>query len=293
MSLADWKAATQPKVQGTWNLHAASRGIDLDFFVLFSSMCGIIGMPGQANYSAGNTFMDAFVQYRHTQSLPASVIDVGAVEGIGWTADNTKTLERSKWLEGAIMSQRELFEAVTHAIFTSNGAKDDSPATGEPSQIITGFRMTSSLTEAFRGKATFLDRRLAIYANGDSGVDVDDAGPGTVAAALHAFIVTLPSNVDKLDDPVTSKFIAREIAAWVFDLLLKPVEDDAEVDLARSFVDIGFDSLAAVELRSWWRATLGFNISVLEIMSFPNLAAIGDHAVKGLRARFGGGGSEE
>ena len=77
MSLTDWKAATQPKVQGTWNLHAASQDTDLDFFVLFSSMCGIMGMPGQANYSAGNTFMDAFVQCRHSQSLPASIIDVG------------------------------------------------------------------------------------------------------------------------------------------------------------------------------------------------------------------------
>lgn len=45
MSLAGWKAATQPKVQGTWNLHTASRQVDLDFFLLFSSMCGIIGMP--------------------------------------------------------------------------------------------------------------------------------------------------------------------------------------------------------------------------------------------------------
>jgi NAD(P)-dependent dehydrogenase (short-subunit alcohol dehydrogenase family) len=295
MSLADWKAATQPKVQGTWNLHAASRNLDLDFFILFSSMCGIIGMPGQANYSAGNTFMDAFVQYRHDQSLPASVIDVGAVEGIGWTADNTETLQRSKWLEGAIMSQRELFQAVTLAISASDGAKDHdaSPVFAEESQVITGFRMTPSLSEAFRGKATFLDRRLAAYSNQDSGTDVNSAGTGTVAAALHAFLTTLPANLDKLDDPATSKFIAREIAAWVFDLLLKPVEDDAELDLTRSFVDIGFDSLAAVELRSWWRATIGFNISVLEIMSFANLAAMGDHAVKGLRAMFESGANKK
>jgi hypothetical protein len=57
--------------------------MQLNFFVLFSFMSGIIGMPGQANYAAATTFMDAFVQYRHSQHLPASVIDVGAVDGIG------------------------------------------------------------------------------------------------------------------------------------------------------------------------------------------------------------------
>lgn len=235
--------------------------------------------------------MDAFVQYRHSQSLPASAIDVGAVEGIGWTAENTKTLERSKWLESAVMSQQELFQAVTLAILGSDAAKDankdPSPVFVEPSQLITEFRMTPALNEAFRGKATFLDRRLATYSNRDSAAHgVDASGAGTVGDALRGFIATLPANVDKLDDPNTSKFIAREIAAWVFDLLLKPIQDDDEIDLAHSFVDIGLDSLAAVELRSWWKATLGLDISVLEIVSFANLAAMGDHATKGLRAKF-------
>ncbi|EUC29676.1 hypothetical protein COCCADRAFT_39966 [Bipolaris zeicola 26-R-13] len=230
-------------------------------------------------------------KYRHSQSLPASAIDVGAVEGIGWTAENTKTLERSKWLESAVMSQQELFQAVTLAILGSDAAKDankdPSPVFVEPSQLITEFRMTPALNEAFRGKATFLDRRLATYSNRDSAAHgVDASGAGTVGDALRGFIATLPANVDKLDDPNTSKFIAREIAAWVFDLLLKPIQDDDEIDLAHSFVDIGLDSLAAVELRSWWKATLGLDISVLEIVSFANLAAMGDHATKGLRAKF-------
>ncbi len=68
MTIEDWNAAVDPKVKGTWNLHheSVSAAADLDFFVLFSSISGIIGQPGQGNYASANTFLDAFAQYRMT-----------------------------------------------------------------------------------------------------------------------------------------------------------------------------------------------------------------------------------
>ena len=63
MSLGEWEKAVSPKVQGTWNLHdeTLAAGVQLDFFVLFSSMSGTFGQAGQANYAGANTFLDAFV----------------------------------------------------------------------------------------------------------------------------------------------------------------------------------------------------------------------------------------
>jgi hypothetical protein len=54
MTFDEWNTVTTLKVQGTWNLHNAmvSAGADLDFFVLFSSLSGIIGQPGQTNYAS-------------------------------------------------------------------------------------------------------------------------------------------------------------------------------------------------------------------------------------------------
>ena len=52
MAYEDWKAATAPKIQGTWNLHTAFADHSLDFFILFSSVSGTVGNPGQANYVA-------------------------------------------------------------------------------------------------------------------------------------------------------------------------------------------------------------------------------------------------
>ena len=62
MDADTWAQAVGPKIDGTWNLHRHLPA-NLDFFVLFSSMAGLFGYFGQANYASANTFLDAFVQY--------------------------------------------------------------------------------------------------------------------------------------------------------------------------------------------------------------------------------------
>lgn len=285
MSLDKWKAATDPKVQGTWNLHEASLDLDLDFFLLFSSMCGVLGMPGQANYAAANSFMDAFVQYRHQLQLPACVLDLGAVEGIGHVAKNPRILERSKWLNYVRMTQRELFETITVAI--SNGLHHQNRShTGyvNSAQIITGFRSNAGFLEPLNHITYYFDRRLATYSS--EATDNTTAAESTSGNKLTQFVASAAKSRDVLSQPLAESFVATQIAKWVFDLLMKPVEDDSEIDLIRSLPDVGLDSLAAVEMRSWWKKTFGFDIGVLEIMSFASFAALGEHAVNGLTRKF-------
>ncbi|GAA83278.1 KR domain-containing protein [Aspergillus luchuensis IFO 4308] len=286
MSLDDWNAATGPKIQGTWNLHEASVCHDLDFFLLFSSMGGIFGIPGQANYAAANTFMDAFVQFRHCSRLPASVIDIGAVESIGHVASNPDILEQVKVLDCCRMTQRDLFNAVTIAISHSLPAHDnDSDSYSNPAQFITGFKDTSSILDSSSGQAAFSDSRLAPFVS-----NAADSRPISEKAStdkLKQFVSLAASDPLILTEPTATEFVGKEISKWVFDLLMKPVEDDSEIDLARSLVDVGLDSLAAVEMRSWLKASLGVDVSVLEIMAFPSLAAMGEHVVHALIRKFG------
>ncbi|RDA86109.1 hypothetical protein CP532_1175 [Ophiocordyceps camponoti-leonardi (nom. inval.)] len=270
MSLEEWNAATEPKVQGTWNLHQASLNLDLDFFLLFSSMCGIFGMPGQASYASSSSFVDAFTLYRRRRGLPASVLDLGAVEGIGYVAKNPHVLESSKLIGDVRMSQRELFDALTVAICNGLPSKDrTSCGLVNPAQILTSFRNVDQNDELWNSKSHLSDNRFATYR-----INTTDAPLTNETASktnkLTQFVTSASTKYETLSQPQAADFVASQIARAIFDLLMKPVEDESEIDLSRSLSDIGLDSLAAAELRSWWKVTFGLEISVLEIMSFAS-----------------------
>src|SRR5262249_56244253 len=57
-------AVLRAKVDGAWNLHELTQNMDLSAFVMFSSMAGIVGAPGQGNYAAANSFLDGLAAYR-------------------------------------------------------------------------------------------------------------------------------------------------------------------------------------------------------------------------------------
>lgn len=77
------KSVLAPKVMGTWNLHQLTLGMKLDFFVCISSIASVWGAEGLAHYAAASHFLDTFAHYRHSLKLPALTINVGALAGGG------------------------------------------------------------------------------------------------------------------------------------------------------------------------------------------------------------------
>ncbi|KAK7959096.1 Beta-ketoacyl synthase [Apiospora aurea] len=96
MTVQEYHEAIRCKVTGTWNIHnaAAQTQNSLDFFNMLSSISGIIGTAGQANYCAGNSFQDAFALYRHSLGLPAHTVDLGIIEDVGYMSEHQDLTDR-------------------------------------------------------------------------------------------------------------------------------------------------------------------------------------------------------
>ena len=90
MSFEKFINAVNPKMKGALALHNALRDTPLDFFVMTSSISAVLGNPGQANYCAGNSYLDSLALYRRKRGLAASSIALPMVLDVGVVAENSE-----------------------------------------------------------------------------------------------------------------------------------------------------------------------------------------------------------
>ncbi|KAI1106697.1 hypothetical protein F4804DRAFT_347634 [Jackrogersella minutella] len=270
MTHQEWKEGLSPKVDGAWNLHNALKGAPLDFFVVTSSIVATINVPGQANYNAANTFLEAFCQYRNGLGLPASAIAVSPIDDVGVVVGNDKARRnlRSNGLQ--FLTEREILDYI-HLGIMHRG----------PSPIIAGLHSDTHLDDSSNHVAWKKDRRMGLYHNIAKEANAeDDSNDGN---GLRDFIANATAAPAALDSPESIAFLALEIGKRVYSFMLKPIE---EVDISLSLVEVGLDSLMAVEMRRLWNQMFGLTISVLEIMSLGALENFGKLAAQGLKQRL-------
>jgi NADP-dependent 3-hydroxy acid dehydrogenase YdfG/acyl carrier protein len=282
MSIDEWNSVTQPKIQGTWNLHniTQSRGINLDFFVLFSSLAGVLGQPGQANYAAANAFLDAFVQYRINMNLRCSAIDIGAVEGIGHLSKNPELFKKIQGTGYLAVQEKELLQALELAILSTATQQNCETSKTEQNSFLLGISPSVPLSDPRSSAWIRKDVRMAVYHN----VKSVGATLGPADDTLRSLLIAGKNSPATFKSAKTPVLIAREIGKRLFSLLLQP---DSEVNISLSLTELGMDSLIAVEMRAWWKQTFGFDISVLEMLGMGTLEALGKRATDGLVAMQG------
>ena len=285
MTYDDWRTAISPKVDGTWNLHK-KLGDSLDFFIMTSSLSTVLYQPGQSNYNAANTFMESFCQYRHSLGLPASVLNVCPIEGIGYVAENSDARRKLKSQGHWFLDERALLEFLELAILNSfppkfdKGGNDRDRPWVNNSHIVMGLRSEIPLDDPSNRATWRRDRRMGLYHN-VTGPKASETPSGW--NELKEFLTRLPNQPDLLIEPSTKEYLASEIGKKIFFFIMRPEED---MDVSLSLVQVGLDSLMAIELRRWWKQLFGVEISVMEIMNSGTIAELGEIAARGLGKRL-------
>ncbi|KAJ7395872.1 hypothetical protein BTVI_150819 [Pitangus sulphuratus] len=119
LTLADFQKVLSPKVAGTLNLHWATRGQELDYFVCYSSVTSFLGNATQTNYAAANSFLDAFCLYRRNRGLSGQSINWGALNlGILLNQNHIQSILGSKGID--ILQVHEIHEYLRKSLLTNN-----------------------------------------------------------------------------------------------------------------------------------------------------------------------------
>ena len=291
MNWEDWRAATECKVQGTWNLHDANvaAGHELDFFVMFGSISGVIGNRAQANYSSANTFLDAFCQYRAGLGLPASTLNCGAVEDAGAVAENQDLLRRVREQDLWTIKEKDVLDGLTLAIERpSLLEEDDRDGFTSSNTYILGLQSTVPLSSPKSRTVFRKDPRMAFYHTlsstaGSSTTNTSTSGDEN--AVIKTVITQAKADPAILSTPEATTLLAKEIGKKVRRLLVKGDCDD--VDTSLGLADLGVDSLLAIDMRLWWKQVFGFDISVLEMLGRGTLEQLGKVAADRLLKHWG------
>ncbi|KAF7554946.1 hypothetical protein G7Z17_g2570 [Cylindrodendrum hubeiense] len=295
MKWTDWIDANEPKVEGTWNLHNAFLNHSLDIFWLASSTVTVVDQPGQGNYKAGSTFIEAFCQYRRSLGLAASVLCICPINDVGFVAENPWAFRNVKLQGLYTLGESEFLEYVEASIL--NSSPEDSPSTSlleaAPSpgfrppwessgHIIMGLRSELHLDDPKNPTNWRRDRRMGIYHNMPMEETVHTR---TNSQRVKEFLETLADGSPEviLGEDAAISFLAIETGRKIYDFLLK---QDAEIDLTLSLSQMGLDSLTAIELRRWFRQTFRLQISVLEMMGSASLKHLGEIVAGKLKEKY-------
>jgi hypothetical protein len=254
MSFDDFRTSLRPKVQGTWNLHELLPR-NLDFFIMLSSISGITGNPGQANYAAGNAFLDALAHYRRSCGLPATSLDLGLMIDVGFVAERQGVSNLKKW-ESVGLREVEFLHLVSAAMRGS--VLVDNVRHDLPPQIVTGLATGGHVaTNSLEAPFYFSDARFKELVHAELSSKADLSQASNEASTFRASLEAATSTAEAV------QHIAEAIRSRLARVMDSPAEN---LELSKPLHAYGVDSLVAVEMRNWVVKDMRCEISLFDIV---------------------------
>ncbi len=246
MDLDQLSKAMAPKTQGAWNLHQALTD-PLDFFVLFSSVAGTLGSPGQANYAAGNAFLDGLAQHRRKLGQPAT--------SIAW----------GPWDDEGMAAQEDVRRQLA-----DRGMRPLAPETA-----------ISLLDRAIRTESTNLavmdvrwDRLLAKLPSPGTSL-LKKFRSDDVSSEVHRSPSSRDQELCKRLEAAAPRSRVRELEQIIAEELGAVMGIDPEsFDVDQPLGSLGLDSLMAMELRSHLESKLGVEIPAASLFDNPTIMSL-------------------
>jgi candicidin polyketide synthase FscB len=255
-------AVMRPKADAAWNLHQLTSGMDLRDFVLFSAAAGTFGTPGQANYAAANGYLDGLAARRRATGLPAVSLAWGLWADASGMTGHLGAGDRARMARGGmqpITAEQGL------ALLDAALARD------EPLLVPARLDVAGQRAAAARGEEIPPLWRLLVpavshaqAAGGASGAPGRGSG-GSPADALRQQLAGL--GAAERDQVLTDLVRAHTAAVLGF-------RSPSEIAEGRSFKDLGFDSLTALELRNRLNSGTGLRLPATLIFDCPTPGAV-------------------
>lgn|GEM_PF-2324409 len=234
-----------PKIQGAINLASTLDTTRLDFFLMFSSISSLIGNAGQANYVAANSFLDSFAHYLESRGVPAKTINWGALSDSGVLASN-ESLVKVLELAGIY--------GVSNRVALGGMEKVLLGTTSQTGIFHIDWNQWSKSNPSL-SQSGFYQNLLDAQNNNEDRIKLMEV---------------LENIIDK-DSEERTQYVQHELAVRFGAIFKMPAE---AINPNTSIIDLGVDSLMAVEISMALKTQLGVDIPTIELISGPSIAML-------------------
>jgi NAD(P)-dependent dehydrogenase (short-subunit alcohol dehydrogenase family)/acyl carrier protein len=240
------------KADGAWYLHELTQHLDLQMFVMFSSAAGTLGSPGQGNYAAANAFLDQLAAYRQAQGLRAHSLAWGWWEQPSGMTGHLRA--------GDLVRMRRIG---LRALPTEQGLEllDNALARSEALLLPLALDLPTLRAQARASQLPPLLNNLI-------------RTPPRRASEVGSLAARLAGMSESERERLLAGMVRKEAAA-----ILGHATPEA-VDEQRAFKELGFDSLAAVELRNRLSSATGLQLPATLIFDHPTPTAVTNQLLK-------------